>query len=581
MDYKKRYDKWNLYGNLNDEMRAELDLIANDEHEIKEHFGDEINFGTGGLRGIMGVGSNRINIYTIRKATQGFANYLSNAYSNIDKSVAIAYDSRNNSKLFAQQAGCVLAANGIKAYVFETLKPTPMLSYAVRELNCQGGIVVTASHNPPKYNGYKVYGEDGCQVALDRANSIIDEIQKVDIFDDVKSSELDKMIDKGMFEYIPNELDEKYYNDVIALVKNDNISREDMKIVYTPIHGTGAIPVTQVLNRIGYKDVNVVESQREPNGDFPTVSYPNPEEKEALQLAIDLANKINADLVLATDPDADRVGIATRDNQGNLRLINGNQIGVLLIEYIYSQKLYKKWNNVNFDISYGVVIKTVVTSDLGANIAKSYGARVMETLTGFKYIGGKINEIESHKTGKFIFGYEESHGYLAGTFVRDKDAVISSALIAEMFTYYKSKNMTLFDALEQIYKKHGYYRDKLISMRFEGLEGKEKILNIMKMFGEIDVVKDKFKNVQIIENYNLSKRYIIDHSSDGKESIESIELPKSNVIKCFFDDGSWFAIRPSGTEPKIKIYISANANTQGECDNRINELSEYISQFLQ
>ncbi len=425
MQYKNNFDKWNTYDDLNKDMRAELDLIANNEDELKEHFGAQLEFGTGGLRGIMGVGCNRINIYTIRKATQGLANYINNtqgfknnsyekSHAKNVKSVAIAYDSRNNSQIFAKEAGCVLAANGIKAYVFDSLRPTPMLSYAVRELNCDGGIVITASHNPPKYNGYKVYDEYGGQITLKKANAIIREIEKLDIFSDVKIEDYDKVISDGMFEYISESIDEKYYHNVVDLVKNNNIGvetisaqksgksstslqsniRNQIKIVYTPIHGTGAIPVDTVLQKIGYINVSVVESQREPNGNFPTVESPNPEEKSALKLAIELADEIKADLVLATDPDADRVGVATRDKSGELKLLNGNQIGVLLTEYIFSQKLYKQWYGENFDIADGVLIKTIVTSDLGANIARAYGARVMETLTGFKYIGEKIKEME-------------------------------------------------------------------------------------------------------------------------------------------------------------------------------------------
>ncbi len=586
MNYKQNYERWHLYDGLNAEMRSELNLISDDENQIKEHFGAELTFGTGGLRGIMGVGSNRINIYTIGKATQGFANYLIKIKG---RSVAIAYDSRNNSKLFAQRAGCVLAANGIKAYVFESLKPTPMLSYAVRKLNCDGGIVITASHNPSKYNGYKVYGADGGQLTLDNANAILSEIQKLDIFSDVKIADYNEMINSGMFEYISSDIDEQYYADVINLTKNPNLYddsdenehlKEDIKIVYTPIHGAGAVPVTEVLSAMGYNNLSVVEAQRKPDGNFPTVKYPNPEEKEALSLAMQLAEELNADLVLATDPDADRVGIAARDKKGNLRLLNGNQVGVLLTEYIFSQKLYKNWYGDDFDISDGVVIKTIVTSDLGANIASSYGAKVMETLTGFKFIGEKIKQMEEDKSGKFIFGYEESYGYLAGTFVRDKDAVISSALIAQMATYYKSCNMNIFDALDIIYKKHGYYSENLISTTFEGLAGKEKIENIMRAFNDVDTVKDVFDGVHILENYNESKRYILDEYSSECDRMEKINLPKTNAIKCVFYDGAWFAVRPSGTEPKIKIYISALGDEEEVTTTRLVEISDCLSHFL-
>lgn len=417
MNYMENFKKWINSEILNEESRKELLAIQHD-NEIKERFYKSLEFGTGGLRGIIGAGSNRINVYTVRKATQGLANFINSFSSNNHKSVAIAYDSRHYSDLFAEEVALVLAANDIKAYVFDSLRSTPELSFAVRHLKCDAGIVITASHNPPEYNGYKVYGPDGGQITLDMANAIISEIDKLDIFDDVRTCSKKDAIKKGLFLYIGEDIDQLYINKVTQLSINPNISHEvdDFKIIYTPLHGTGLMPIERALKMLGYNDLHIVESQKFPDGDFPTVKSPNPEEREALTEGIKLAESINADIVLGTDPDSDRVGVAVRNKEGSYELLTGNQIGALLTHYLISNK-----KEVT---SRDAVIKTIVTSELGANIAKAYGATVFDTLTGFKFIGEKINEFEEQNNYDFLFGYEESYGYLAGTFVRDKDAVM-------------------------------------------------------------------------------------------------------------------------------------------------------------
>ncbi len=586
MDYKNIYTRWREYQDMDNDIKVLLNDMADDDHEIRECFGDELTFGTGGLRGIMGAGSNRINIYTIRRATQGLANYINKLAQNKQEetmvsSVAIAYDSRNQSPLFAKQAACVLAANGIKAYVFNSLRPTPMLSYAVRYLGCAAGIVITASHNPPKYNGYKVYGSYGGQITLHEADTILNEIDTLDIFNDVNYISEDEAIQQGLFDYISDDLDNSYYQEVVKTVKNNTLEdkhRSESTIVYTPIHGSGLVPVIKVMEQLGY-EINIVESQREPDGNFTTVSSPNPEEKEALSLAMKLAKDVNADIVLGTDPDADRVGIAVRDYNGDLRLLNGNQVGALLTEYVLSQIMIE-----DDQLSDYVVIKTIVTSELGANIARQYGVRVLDTLTGFKYIGEKIEEMENNQSGKFAFGYEESYGYLAGTFARDKDAVTSVALIVEMMTYYKAKNKTLFDVLEDIYKKYGYYMENLTSMTFEGLEGKQKINSLMNAFNDVNELKHIFNDVHIVENYNELNRYIFStvngEANNQEPKKEKIQLPNTNAIKCIFSDNSWFAIRPSGTEPKIKIYVSAISNNRESAKVRLDDLMKKIMDFM-
>jgi len=568
MNYMENYKKWIDSQIVNEESKKELLAIQHYDAKIEERFYKNLEFGTGGLRGIIGAGTNRINIYTVRKATQGLANFINLSSSNKSKSVAIAYDSRHFSDVFAEESALVLSANDIKAYVFDSLRPTPELSFAVRHLNCDAGIVITASHNPPEYNGYKVYGSDGGQITLDMANAIISEIDKLDIFDDVKTCSKKEAIRNELFSYIGEDIDQEYLTRVAKLSINPNISKEvsDFKIVYTPIHGTGLMPITRVLSMLAYNDVNIVTSQKDPNGDFPTVKSPNPEEREALSEGIKLAEGITADIVLGTDPDTDRVGVAVQNNEGNYQLLTGNQIGALLTHYLVSNK-----KDIN---SKDAVIKTIVTSELGANIAKLHGATVFDTLTGFKFIGEKIKEFEVQSNHDFLFGYEESYGYLAGTFVRDKDAVISSVLIVEMAAFYKSIGLTLLDAIDRIYKEYGYYSDALDSYTFKGIDGQDKIKSIVDKFRNIDELKKEFSGISIIEDYKAQEKVIL-----GKDHTESIQLPSSNVIKIHLSDLSWFAVRPSGTEPKLKIYYSTVGSNEKESKDKMILLKQKVKEF--
>ncbi len=570
MNYMDNFKKWSESEIINKKTRQELLAIQDDNAEIEERFYKNLEFGTGGLRGIIGAGTNRINIYTVRKATQGLADFIKLYSSNKSvNSVAIAYDSRHYSDVFAEEAALVLAANNIKAYLFDSLRPTPELSFAVHHLNCDAGIVVTASHNPPEYNGYKVYGADGGQITLEMANAIISQINKFDIFKDVKICNKEVAIKNELFSYIGENIDQEYLNRVTELSLNPNIAKDfsDFKIVYTPLHGSGLMPIERALKMLGYNDLHIVESQKEPNGDFPTVKSPNPEEREALSEGIKLAEKIDADIVFGTDPDADRVGVAVRNKEGNYELLTGNQIGALLTHYLVTNK-----KDIN---SRDAVIKTIVTSELGANIAKAYGATVFDTLTGFKFIGEKINEFEEKNNYDFLFGYEESYGYLAGTFVRDKDAVISSVLIVEMAAYYKLKDMTLIEAMDNIYKEYGYYSDSLESYTFKGIDGQEKIKSVVEKFRNIDKLLAGFSDINTIEDYKDSTKYFVKTSHN-----EIIDLPSADVIKIHFENGDWFAVRPSGTEPKLKIYYSALGSNNDESLGRLKHLKEKIHEYL-
>jgi len=570
MNYMGTYQEWINNNTLDENTKNDLLEIQNNDAEIKERFYKDLEFGTGGLRGIIGAGTNRINKYTVRKATQGLANYIKKSKDkNGNMRVAIAYDSRHFSDVFAEEAALVLAANNIKAYLFDALRPTPELSFAVRHLGCDAGIVITASHNPSEYNGYKVYSSDGGQITLETANAIIHEIKELDLFTDVITCSKEDAVNNKLLVYLGEEIDKEYLKNVTKLSINPEISKEveDFKIVYTPLHGTGLMPICKSLEMLGYKEVHIVESQKVPNGDFPTVKSPNPEEREALKEAIGFAEEISADIVLGTDPDTDRVGVAVRTEKGNYELLTGNQIGALLTHYLVSNKK---------DItSKDAVIKTIVTSELGANIAKSYGATVLDTLTGFKFIGEKIKEFEETGEYDFLFGYEESYGYLAGTFVRDKDAVISSVLIVEMAAYYKKSNMTLINALESIYTGYGYYLDHLESYTFKGIEGQEKINKIVSIFRDRNNLLERFDGIDIIEDYSDQTK-----TSIRNQKVEIIELPKADVIKVYFDDKSWFAVRPSGTEPKFKIYYSVVAKSSRQAQEKFEILSKIMCELL-
>jgi phosphoglucomutase len=541
MEWKKEYEKWLSFDG---ETRAELEKITN-EKELEDRFYKSLEFGTGGLRGIMGAGANRMNKYTVSKATKGLADYLNNEFQGC-KSVVIAYDSRNNSKQFSLYAAEVLTYNKIKVYLFDTLMPTPVLSFAVKYLNCTAGIVITASHNPKEYNGYKIYDENGCQLVPQLANKVISYVNAVSDIKNVEHAELSKAEADGLFEYVGKDVLDAF----ISAVETQSLYREksNLKIVYTPLHGTGNIPVRTVLRDF---NVSVVKEQELPDGNFSTVRSPNPEEKDALTLGIEQAKRENADVVLGTDPDCDRVGTAVLHN-GEYRLITGNQMGALLVDFVLS---YKK-DSLN---NKSTLVKTIVTNDLGANIARSYGLNIVETLTGFKYIGDRINAYEKSKENEFVIGYEESYGYLVGTHARDKDAVVASMLICEMAAYHKNNGRTLVDALEGLYAKYGYFIDSLDSFALKGIDGTKRIKEIMDTFRADG--KAMFDGISEVIDY-----------SKGVGA-----LPKENVLKFVFDGGTWFAIRPSGTEPKLKIYYSVCESDRNEAENTLKALRDKLT----
>lgn len=545
---------------IDQDTKDELRAISEDEREIEDRFYKDLEFGTGGMRGIIGAGSNRMNEYTVGNAAQGLANYISRQGSAaLDRGVAIAFDPRRCSLQFATDAALVLNANGIKTFIYEELQPTPVLSYTIRKLNAIAGIVVTASHNPPEYNGFKVYWEDGAQVTDNRDVEIIEEVQRVDGFEAVKKIDIEEARERGLYNIIGREILDDYISQVKTLSVNRDIIGElgrDIKIVYTPLHGAGNKPVRRVLRELGFENVIVVPEQELPDPNFTTVEYPNPEEEESLRLAIDLAQEVDADVVIGTDPDCDRVGVVVRDNDGEYIVLSGNQIGELLIDY-YLGALQSR-NELPED---GIIIKTVVTSHLGGEIAKFYGTQVVDTLTGFKFICSKIKEYEKSGKGKFLFGYEESYGYLAGDFVRDKDAVIATMLICEMVTYHKSRGMTLYDALEDIWSRFGYYRDEMKPIVLKGKEGMEKISSIMNGLREEPLTEIAGVDVDTVEDYLLD---------------EELNLPKSNVLKYKLTDGSWFAIRPSGTEPKLKIYFSVHGDDKEKVNRQMDKLIQDV-----
>jgi phosphoglucomutase len=571
MNCMNQFHKWLSSPVIDNATKEELLNIQQNPKEIEDCFYRDLSFGTGGLRGIIGAGTNRINKYVVRRATQGLVNYLiSDNLNSENRKVVIAYDSRHYSGTFALEAALVLAANNFKAYLFDSLRPTPMLSYAVRYLKCSAGIVITASHNPAEYNGYKVYNSDGGQITLDMTNAITEKIKNLDIFNDVNTIDEQEAIAKKLLVYIGPQVDKAYLSEVVNLsLRKDTADKaKDFRIIYTPLHGTGLMPIKKALEMLGYQNVNLVKSQVKPDGNFPTVKFPNPEERKALSEGIKLAVDVDADIVLGTDPDCDRVGVAVKNNRKDYQVLTGNQIGALLTEYIVTSK-----NKITFS---DAIIKTIVTSDLGAKIGKSYGATIFNTLTGFKFIGEKIKEFEESGEYNFLFGYEESYGYLAGTFVRDKDAVIASVLIVEMTAYYKQNGISLLEAMERIYKKYGYYYDSLENLTFKGIEGQNKIENIFKKFRKQELLLEIFDGIKIIEDYRLKTRKFIETNK-----IELIDLPKSDVIKVFFKNGSWFAVRPSGTEPKLKIYYSTVGNSSDASKKVMNKLKSAIKRFVE
>lgn len=572
MDYKKEYQRW--LDNADAETVAELNRIKDDEKEIEERFYKNLEFGTAGLRGIIGAGANRMNSYVVGQATQGLANQLIKTNpAGMELSVAIAYDSRIKSDEFARTSAAILAANGIKVYLFEELKPVPELSFAVRYKKATAGIVITASHNPAKYNGYKVYGADGAQLNPELAAVVLEEIEKTDIFTGVKTCDFDKAVAEGAIVMIGDEVEEAYLDCVQSQCINPELVREKgdtLKFVYTPFHGTGNKPVRKILKRIGFDNVIVVKEQEMPDGRFPTVKSPNPENKEGFKLAIGYAKECGADLIIGTDPDADRVGIIVKNKEGEYVNFTGNQVGALLSEYILSS--LKERGELPKD---GYIVKTIVTTNLVKAICAAYGVEMKEVLTGFKFIGEKIKESEQTGVGTYLFGFEESYGYLKGTYARDKDAVVATMLIAEMTLYYREKGITLSEQMENIYKKYGYYVEYVESVVMEGMDGSAKISGIMDNLRRNTPQSVAGKKVVAVRDYETSVRTEIE---SGKT--EKILLPKSNVIYIELEDGNNFVVRPSGTEPKIKLYCLMRGENKAEAEALVEAVKADIKNIV-
>jgi phosphoglucomutase len=563
------YDLWLANDYFDEATKAELTAIAGDEKEIEDRFYQDLEFGTAGLRGVIGAGTNRMNIYTVRKATQGLANYILKVGGE-KRGVAIAYDSRHMSPEFADEAALCLAANGIKAYVFESLRPTPELSYAVRYLNCIAGINITASHNPPEYNGYKVYWEDGAQITPPHDTGIMDEVKKVTDYNTVKTMALEEAKATGLYETIGANIDDPYIAELKkTVVHQDAIDAvgKDLKIVYTPLHGTGNIPVRRVLKELGFENVYVVPEQELPDGNFPTVSYPNPEAEEAFALGLELGKKVDADLILATDPDADRLGVYVKDSKtGGYHSLTGNMSGCLIGDYVIGQK--KENGGLPAD---GAFIKSIVSTNMADAIAKYYGIQLIEVLTGFKFIGQKILEFENTGKGTYLFGMEESYGCLTGTYARDKDAIVASMALCEAAAYYKTKNMTLWDAMIAMYEKYGYYKDHVESITLKGIEGLAKIKEIMETLRKETLTE--------IGGYKVCK--VRDYANDtitdlSTKETEPTGLPKSNVLYYELEDEAWVCVRPSGTEPKVKFYIGVKGTSMEDAEKKYEGLGKAV-----
>lgn len=564
------YQSWRKNAIDDPDLQSELSAIENDAEAIQDRFYRDLAFGTGGLRGVIGAGTNRMNIYTVRKATQGLANYVKEAFS--EPSVAISYDSRIKSTDFAKAAAEVLAANGVKVHIYTELKPTPMLSFAVRALHCSAGIMVTASHNPAKYNGYKAYGSDGCQMTIDAADAVLAKINALDIFNDVKHMPFDEALAAGMISYIGDDVIEDYFRNVLAQgINTDLCAKSGLKIVYTPLNGTGNKPVRTILNRIGIQEVTVVKEQENPDGNFTTCPYPNPEIREALQLGLQYCDQVKPDLLLATDPDADRVGIAVPDGKGGYALFSGNEVGAMLLEYICEQRIQKGTMP-----KHPVAVKTIVTTDIVEAICKAYGVELIEVLTGFKFIGEQIGFLEAKgEEDRYIFGFEESYGYLAGSYVRDKDAVVASMLICEMAAYYRTKGISMMQARENLYQKYGVYVHAQHSFTFEGESGMIRMQNIMENLRTNR--PEQIDNLKVIQFADYEKQVSIDLTT-GTET--AITLPKSNVLSFTLEQGAKVIIRPSGTEPKIKAYYTTTAATEVEAAAKKDELDAAFSAIM-
>ncbi|PTL39008.1 phospho-sugar mutase [Alkalicoccus saliphilus] len=568
MEWKKQYERWKSELNLDPELSKALKKLTGNEKMLEDSFYKNLEFGTGGMRGEIGPGTNRMNIYTIRKGAQGLADFIKEAGEQaVQKGVVIAHDNRRMSKEFALEAACTLGANGIKTYLFKELRPTPQLSYAVRKLATHAGVMVTASHNPPEYNGFKVYGEDGAQLIPEEADRLIAKVDAVADELNIETKEAVHLEEKGLLHWVLEELDEAYARELQTVLIDREVIREqadNFSIVFTPLHGTATVPMQRALKEAGFNKVFTVEEQAVPDTEFSTVSSPNPEEAGAFELAMKLGDEKQADLLIATDPDADRIGLVVRDDKGEYIVLSGNQTGALLLDYLLSKKSEKGELPAN-----GVMIKTIVTSELGRAVAEAYNVTSLDVLTGFKFIGEKIREYDTTGEYKFLFGYEESYGYLIEPFARDKDAIQPGLLAAEMGAYYKAQGMTLYEGLQNLYKTYGYFYEDLASFTFKGKEGAEKIQRIMEVFRKRADERSLSEDTDYIEDYLRGERTFM----DGRNK-EQIELPESNVLKVFLQDGSWYCLRPSGTEPKIKCYFGVKAGTHEQAEASLRSLKE-------
>ncbi|MET3193840.1 phospho-sugar mutase [Bacillus sp. OAE603] len=572
MNWETTYEKWIQTPSLDKELKEQLNELKSNHLILKESFYRNLEFGTGGMRGEIGPGTNRMNIYTIRKASAGFAKYIASFGEDAkNRGVAIAFDSRYKSPEFAMEAAKTLATFGIQAYVFKELRPTPELSFAVRELNCFGGIVITASHNPPEYNGFKVYGDDGGQLPPAAADQVIDLVNSFENELEIEVKDEKELIENGLIHTLDEKMDKLYVEQLKTVIVNKELVRKegkDLKIVFTPLHGTALIPATMSLKAVGFENVTIVEEQAKADPNFTTVKSPNPEEHAAFEYAIRYGKEIDADVLIATDPDADRLGIATKDENGEYVILTGNQTGALMLHYLLSQS-----ENIP---SNALLLKTIVTSEFGQVIASSFGTKTIDTLTGFKFIGEKIKEYEQTNEYSFLFGYEESYGYLIKPFVRDKDAIQATILAAEIATYYKSKGMTLFEGLHSLYEKYGFYLEGLKSLTLKGIEGTEKIQEILTNCRQNPPKQINGLQVVSVEDYKLQERTIL---KTGQK--EEILLPKSNVLKYHLEDGSWVCLRPSGTEPKIKFYFGIVGENHQDSIQKLNSLEKSFMEKIQ
>lgn len=574
MKARETYEFWLENSYFDETTKEELRSIADDEKEIEERFYRDLEFGTGGLRGIIGAGTNRMNIYTVRKATQGLANFILKEGAE-KKGVAIAYDSRNMSPEFAQEAALCLAANGIKAYIFPSLRPTPMLSFTLRELGCTAGIVVTASHNPPEYNGYKVYWEDGAQITAPKDSQIIGEVNAITDYAQVKTMTREAAEAAGLYEVIGSEIDDKYIEALKKLALHPEIIREEaanLKIVYTPLHGTGNLPVRRILKELGFTQVYIVKEQELPDGNFPTVSYPNPEDKNAFVLALKLAKEVDADIVLATDPDADRLGVYAKDTEtGEYQSFTGNMSGMLILEYILSQKKAMGILPEN-----GAVVTTIVSGKMSREITADYGVKLIETLTGFKYIGEQIKFFEQNHDHEFLFGYEESYGCLVGTHARDKDAVVAVMALCEVAAWCKHQGITLCDQMKKLFDTYGYYKEGLSTVTLKGQDGAKKIQEMMENIRKD--VPEQIGGVKVTQFRDYREDVQLDCVT-GEKTVTG--LPKSNVLYFELEGGTWCCIRPSGTEPKIKFYIGVKGADEKEAEEKLDQMMDALSKLAE